>query len=43
MLVYEQAGSAYMRFNCKQPSQHSGLVKLQEQILNLILSKEKLD
>ena len=40
MLVYEQAGSSYMRFNCKEPSELSMLVKIQDSVLNSILNKE---
>jgi len=44
MLVYEQAGSAYMRFNCKQPAMGTSLlVRLQEQAQALMCSPEKLD
>lgn len=43
MLVYEQAGSAYMRFNSKKPSEQSMLVRLQDSLLQLALSSDKLD
>jgi 2-polyprenyl-6-methoxyphenol hydroxylase-like FAD-dependent oxidoreductase len=40
MLVYEQAGSGYMRFNCKEPTESSMLVKIQDSVLNSLLNKE---
>lgn len=42
MLVYEQAGSAYMRFNSKL-QRESWLVQMQEHLQSLVLSKDKID
>lgn len=41
MLVYEQAGSAYMRFNSAKTAESSWLVQLQERVMKLILLTEK--
>ena len=40
MLVYEEAGGSYMRFNNKQHRQDSPLVKLQEMFLNTFVFDE---